>query len=466
MSVAERPARRQVHGDAAPSSPSYTTAQMARRAGLSRPVCFISGVLLLTFLQFFVKVCIFQVSSYPEGTRQESKFSSYQETVSNKNGRALKSEKSSEFASRYTTAIERFPKMNCSLVHDSKELKENVSVITQESDALMKALYSSNRTRVRITRSINISDKREFTACFLQLNVNYCTCSRTVTTRQAHTCPSKSVTVDELLQEIKSSLGESSCGDSATLRGGGQKVVSFSVYGQFPSEYYEGLKKLLPVVGEMYPGWTVRVYLDLSTGTLQDWACSLACHHPHLDLCNVRQLPVLGDVSGSTGRVWRFAVMADALVDRYVIRDTDSPILQREVDAVNQWLSSGTCYHVMRDNLFHSVPMLAGMWGGCNSWHQEAARAVRTRALCQGLGPFDDQEILKLYLWPVARLNATVHDSYTCKRFGKSLPFPSERVNFTFVGQRSYRNRYRRERTYIACPINCRPKKHKNWFYC
>lgn len=33
--------------------------------------------------------------------------------------------------------------------------------------------------------------------------------------------------------------------------------------------------------------------------------------------------------------------MGDPLVEKYLMRDTDSPILQREVEAVHDWLHSG-----------------------------------------------------------------------------------------------------------------------------
>lgn len=51
------------------------------------------------------------------------------------------------------------------------------------------------------------------------------------------------------------------------------------------------------------------------------------------------------DIEGVTvgaGEGWRLGVVGDSLVSRYMIRDTDSPILTREVDAVRHWLSSGT----------------------------------------------------------------------------------------------------------------------------
>lgn len=48
----------------------------------------------------------------------------------------------------------------------------------------------------------------------------------------------------------------------------------------------------------------------------------------------------LGDLRQTIGSVWRLAVMGDPLVRRYVVRDADSPVLQREVDAVREWLRS------------------------------------------------------------------------------------------------------------------------------
>lgn len=49
----------------------------------------------------------------------------------------------------------------------------------------------------------------------------------------------------------------------------------------------------------------------------------------------------LGDIRGSIATVWRLGVMGDPLVEKYLMRDTDSPILRREVEAVHEWLHSG-----------------------------------------------------------------------------------------------------------------------------
>lgn len=49
----------------------------------------------------------------------------------------------------------------------------------------------------------------------------------------------------------------------------------------------------------------------------------------------------VGDVRGSVGSVWRAAVLGDPLIKFYAVRDADSPVLPREVEAVREWLSSG-----------------------------------------------------------------------------------------------------------------------------
>lgn len=44
-------------------------------------------------------------------------------------------------------------------------------------------------------------------------------------------------------------------------------------------------------------------------------------------------------------------------------RDLDSKVSKRELAAVNDWLSSGKPYHVMRDNKYHGTSILGGMFG-------------------------------------------------------------------------------------------------------
>ena len=52
--------------------------------------------------------------------------------------------------------------------------------------------------------------------------------------------------------------------------------------------------------------------------------------------------------------------MADDFVDIFSSRDTDSTLIQREIDSVNVWLNSSSLFHIMRDNPFHNTLILGG----------------------------------------------------------------------------------------------------------
>lgn len=56
--------------------------------------------------------------------------------------------------------------------------------------------------------------------------------------------------------------------------------------------------------------------------------------------------------------MWRFLSLGDKFVDILLSRDLDSFILQREVDAVQAWISSGKVAHIMRDNPYHNAVMV------------------------------------------------------------------------------------------------------------
>ncbi|XP_064119681.1 uncharacterized protein LOC135224539 [Macrobrachium nipponense] len=304
-------------------------------------------------------------------------------------------------------------------------------------------------------------------SCSITFDLGTCPCKRTLEAPLSHPCSWNTTSSQKALEHLEKTYGKSTCGSWASLRGPNQRVVSYSVYGTFPSDYYSGLEILIPEVTKTYPGWSVRVYhsLNMSDLAYTSWMCELACKYPHLDLCHTHYLPVLGNISRATARAWRFAVMGDPLVDWYVVRDVDSPILQREVDAVKMWLSSGTCFHVMRDHQFHGVPMLAGTWGGCGMWHEKEIRSIRDTILRTAFLYTEDQTALTNNLWQLAKSNLTAHDSYTCMRFPGSKPFPSQRVNHTYIGEKSYMKMFERIPA-EECPVTCRPSEHPDWLYC
>jgi hypothetical protein len=218
-------------------------------------------------------------------------------------------------------------------------------------------------------------------------------------------------------------VGRSSCSREADRRGSNQSVVSYSLFGhpdendQVLKRYFSSIEARAARIRRYYPGWIMRVYHNLSTADELKYLCPLRCpgggQHRELietnvDLCHVDSIRT--DVINSAliqrlnPRMWRFLVMLDPLVDRFMSRDVDSDIIPREVAAVRQWLQSNFTFHVMRDHPSHGGFMLAGLWG---------AKSVQRRDLIRRLGQAmiwtsqnddyqTDQNRLDLFVWPFA----------------------------------------------------------------
>ena len=78
-----------------------------------------------------------------------------------------------------------------------------------------------------------------------------------------------------------------------------------------------------------------------------------------------------------------------------------------------------------------------------------------------------DQYILNWYFWGYAKRNSTIHDSYTCDKFGGKA-FPTQRPLYKecYVGGigccQNNTSLFK-----FVCPSQCRPPEHKlEWLYC
>ena len=153
------------------------------------------------------------------------------------------------------------------------------------------------------------------------------------------------------------------CSNYSTSRGLHQRIISISMYISKDQSRFsintsiDYLYQLIDDVKSKYPGWILRIYHDETIP--KDLVCLIECTYLFVDFCNTSALGNLGRISGYIpSKIWRFLPIGDPLVDIIASRDLDSPITQREIDAVNDWLSSGKVWHVMRDHPFHVAPML------------------------------------------------------------------------------------------------------------
>ena len=86
------------------------------------------------------------------------------------------------------------------------------------------------------------------------------------------------------------------------------------------------------------------------------------------------------------------------------------------------------------------------------------------RTLFERLTRHDD-DFLNGYVYKLLARNATIHDSYHCRRFADSEPFPTKRKLNQYVGGIKSSSSVQTE-TVEVCPIECRPPENLDWTYC
>lgn len=78
-----------------------------------------------------------------------------------------------------------------------------------------------------------------------------------------------------------------------------------------------------------------------------------------------------------------------------------------------------------------------------------------------------DEDFLNRFVYKLLVRNATIHDSYHCRRFADSEPFPTKRKLNEYVGAiKSSTALSQQTETVEVCPIECRPPENLDWTYC
>ena len=182
-----------------------------------------------------------------------------------------------------------------------------------------------------------------------------------------------------------------------------ENIIAFSLFGANP-RYCETSVINVDLAKEIYPEWICRFYVDESVP--QSVCTRLQDKGAQVILVNEEQKKI-------SGLFWRFFVMDDASVKRFLIRDADSLVSYREKAAVDEWLKSDKWFHTMHDYYSHTELILAGMWGGCHGvfhllepmidQYLKAGNYLNTRVA--------DQHFLRFCIWPTVKQSVLLHDS-------------------------------------------------------
>ncbi len=182
-----------------------------------------------------------------------------------------------------------------------------------------------------------------------------------------------------------------------------ENVIAFCLFGEH-ARYRQGALHNAQAIPYIYPGWQARFYCgEDQPNDLVQALGRLGAQAMRLPVPE-RQVEAL---------FWRFQVLEDPNVARFLIRDCDSVVNVRERVAVDEWIASDRHFHLMRDHFGHTDLVLAGMWGGVRDalppfremlGHFSYNPATETRTA--------DQKFLREVAWPVIRQSCLIHDSH------------------------------------------------------
>lgn len=187
------------------------------------------------------------------------------------------------------------------------------------------------------------------------------------------------------------------------------KIVSYSLYGDKKRYTINSLVNL-ELCKKYYPDWRVVIYYDATVPGV------IINEIKKFDNCQL--IEKTGIHHGRSW--WRF--LSYDIADVFMSRDIDSHITEREVDAVEEWLSSPKSMHIMRDHQGHNRRIQAGMFGIKKSNRLESMKNLIGDRITQRQHYGNDEDFLSQIVYPIFVGDMMVHDSWP-------RPWESDKTN-------------------------------------
>lgn len=212
-----------------------------------------------------------------------------------------------------------------------------------------------------------------------------------------------------------------------------ENVIAYCLWGNDP-RYHVPLLENVRIQPHLFPGWSIRLYHDASVDPA--YLGDLAARGVDL-----RPMALPPDVPPHRRLLWRFDVIADPAVRRFLVRDADALLSVKERVAVDAWLRSSYHFHAMRDWYTHTDLLLAGMWGGVGNILPPPDTLLLAYTAWRVENDHVDQDVLAETVWPTIRHAVLIHDSVFTGCLG-SVPFPpfGALPPGTHIGQNAFRH--------------------------
>jgi len=202
------------------------------------------------------------------------------------------------------------------------------------------------------------------------------------------------------------------------------KVISFSVFGESP-KYCTGMLRNLEISEVLFPDWKIYIYYNNTVPGHYIESYGKFKNSRLIDMTH-QNIP---------GMFWRFLPFEG--VERFICRDSDSRLIERDKFAVEEWINDNTDLHIMRDHPHHHYKILGGMWG-------LKAKENLCDLIIKYMGDKDknlfarmvDMDFLRDVIYPKYIGNSTVHISLDKNRMeDHDKPFPKKMEDFRFIGE-------------------------------
>jgi hypothetical protein len=209
------------------------------------------------------------------------------------------------------------------------------------------------------------------------------------------------------------------------------KIIAYSLFGDNP-KYLIGALENVKGQKEFYPDWTCRFYIhkDVNKNIIRRLK-------KDAEVVIMKEVPVTSPLHWP-GCWWRLHVLKDNTVDRFISRDTDSRLTYRERMIVKEWEESGLEFHIIRDHNSHGCKILTGMFGATKEFIQRIdydKLVIEFERMNYNCLWSDDQEFLKLMIYPLIKSSSMIHDDRQTFRNEQSRKINYPKIDNHFIGE-------------------------------
>ena len=182
-----------------------------------------------------------------------------------------------------------------------------------------------------------------------------------------------------------------------------RKVISYSLFGSCHSHaeycYTQGAIENSERKNIHFPDWEIVIY------------CNHVDEKDQIVLSKYYGVTLIPVRDWAIGYFWRYLAFDNPDFDVVIVRDLDDRLCARDRAAVTEWLESDKEVHIIRDHIWHRMPMMGGLFGARNHALNGMKDKIDmwSKQLDRPLQHYDDEIFLAEIIYPEVFDGAFIH---------------------------------------------------------